>query len=195
MGEALPERRKNNLDMTEITEARPNWYAAYIMPRHEKAVADQLLRKDIESYLPLYKTIRRWNGRRAEVELPLFPGYVFVKTPIMQRVRVLEQPGVIRLVGVNGRATPLPEEDIDRLRASLAFCKAEPYPFLAVGKMVRIKSGPLAGFQGKILRRKGKMRLVVSVELIQRSILLELEAGDAQLVTTSASLDHQLSIQ
>jgi transcription antitermination factor NusG len=129
------------------------------------------------------------------VELPLFPGYVFVKTPITQRVRVLEQPGVIRLVGANGRATPLPEEDIDRLRASLAFCKAEPYPFLAVGKMVRIKSGPLAGFHGKILRRKSKMRLVVSVELIQRSILLELEAGDAQLVTTSASSDHQLSIQ
>ncbi len=194
MGEALPGRGKNHLDMTEIAETRPNWYAAYIMPRHEKAVADQLLRKDIESYLPLYKTIHRWNGRRAEVELPLFPGYVFVKTPITQRVRVLEQPGVIRLVGVNGRATPLPEEDIDRLRASLAFCKAEPYPFLAVGKVVRIKSGPLAGFQGKILRRKGKIRLVVSVELIQRSILLELEAGDAQLVTTSASPDHQLSI-
>jgi transcription antitermination factor NusG len=185
-----------NLDMTEIKESRPHWYAAYIMPRHEKVVADQLSKRDIESYLPLYRTIHRWNGRRAEVDLPLFPGYVFVKTPIVNRVRVLEQPGVIRLVGVNGRATPLPDEEIEKLRTSLALCTAEPYPFLAVGKTVRIKSGPLAGFEGKILRRKGRMRLVVSVELIQRSILLELEAGDAQLVSLSTNnSDLQLSIQ
>jgi transcription antitermination factor NusG len=166
------------------------------MPRHEKAVADQLARRDVETYLPLYKAIHRWNGRRAEVELPLFPGYVFVNTAISNRVRVLEQPGVIRLVGVNGRATPLPDQDIERLRASLALGTAEPYPFLAVGKTVRIKSGPLAGFEGKILRRKGKMRLVISVALIQRSIVLELEAGDAQLVNVSSDKsDLQLSIQ
>src|SRR5258708_16374411 len=158
MGEALPKRASMNLDITEIAEARPRWYAAYIMPRHEKAVADQLLRREVESYLPLYRTLHRWNGRRAEVELPLFPGYVFVKTPIKDRVRVLEQPGVIRLVGINGRATPLPDDEIEKLRTSLASCKAEPYPFLAVGRTVRIKSGPLAGFEGKILRRKGKMR-------------------------------------
>jgi transcription antitermination factor NusG len=120
---------------------------------------------------------------------------VFVKTPIKDRVRVLEQPGVIRLVGMNGRATPLPDEDIEKLRISLASLKAEPYPFLAVGKTVRIKSGPLAGFEGKILRRKGRMRLVVSVELIQRSIVIELEAGDAQLVSLPSLKDLQPSIQ
>jgi transcription antitermination factor NusG len=185
-----------NLDITKITDAGTHWYAAYIMPRHEKVVADQLLRRDVESYLPLYRTIHRWNGRRAEVDLPLFPGYVFVKTPIKDRVRVLEQPGVIRLVGINGRATPLPDEDIEKLRTSLASLKAEPYPFLAVGRTVRIKSGPLAGFEGKVLRRKGRMRLVVSVELIQRSIVIELEAGDAQLVSLpSLKSDLQPSIQ
>ena len=181
MGEALPKRASMNLDITEIAEARPRWYAAYIMPRHEKAVADQLLRREVESYLPLYRTLHRWNGRRAEVELPLFPGYVFVKTPIKDRVRVLEQPGVIRLVGINGRATPLPDDEIEKLRTSLASCKAEPYPFLTAGKQVRIRSGPLSGLQGKIVRRKGKMRLLVSINLIRSAILLEVDVADTQL--------------
>jgi transcription antitermination factor NusG len=172
IGEAAPQLH---------SDVSPRWYAAYTLPRHEKAVADRLTRQEVETYLPLYRAVHYWNNRRAGVELPLFPGYLFVKMIITDRVRVLAQPGVIRLVTFNGKAAALPDNEVEKLRSSLGVCKAEPYPFLAAGKRVRIKSGPLAGLEGNILRRKGMMRLVVSIDLIQRAILLELDAADAQL--------------
>jgi transcription antitermination factor NusG len=181
MGEALPERTPMNQIYTQDTDA--NWYAAYTMPRHEKLVANQLKIRQVETYLPVYRAVRNWNGRRAQVDVPLFQGYVFVRMPIGNRVKVLEQPGVVRLVGTNGKAAAIPDEEIERLRMSLVLCKAEPYPFLVPGKKVRIKSGPMTGFEGKILRRKSKMRLVVSLDLIQRSIVFELDAESAQAVT------------
>ena len=166
-----------------VSDVRPNWYAAYTKPRHEKNVAAQLGMREVQTYLPLYRAIHNWNGRKAEVDLPLFPSYVFVKVSPTERVRVLEQPGVVRLVGSNGRAVPLPDDEIERLRSSLAFCKAEPYPFMVPGEKVRIRTGPMAGLEGKILRRKSNFRLVVSLELIQRSIVLELDAGSARLAS------------
>lgn len=166
-----------------IGDGSPKWYAAYTKPRHEKIVVAHLGMRNVETYLPLYRAIHSWNGRKAEVNLPLFPGYVFVKMLFTHRVRVLEEPGVVRLVGFNGKATPLPDDEIERLRASLAFCKAEPYPFLVSGEKVRIRTGPMAGFEGKILRRKGKCRLVVSLDLIQRSVVLELDADSARLAS------------
>jgi transcription antitermination factor NusG len=159
------------------------WYVAYTLPRHEKAVADRLSYQNLETYLPLYSSARLWNQRRVEVELPLFPGYVFVKLIHKERVRVLGRPGIIRFVGCNGKATPLPDGEVEQLRSSLAIWEAEPYPFLTPGKQVRIKSGPFAGLEGQIIRRKGKRRLVVSFELIQRAILVDIDAVDAQLVS------------
>ena len=156
---------------------------AYTRPRHEKSVADRLISQDVETYLPLYSLVRTWNRRRVEVELPLFPGYVFVKMIITDRMRVLEHPGVIRLVGFNGNAVALPDGEVERLRSSLATWKAEPYPFLTAGKHVKIKSGPFVGIEGRIIRRKGKVRLIVSLELIQRAILLEMDVSEAQLAS------------
>ena len=185
MGEALSEQpaATTNPVPTGASLANSKWYAAYTKPRHEKVVVAQLGSREVETYLPLYRAIHTWNGRKAEVDLPLFPGYVFVKVPLAERVRVLEQPGVVRLVGFNGKATPLPDDEIERLRSSLAFCKAEPYPFLVPGEKVRIRTGPMAGLEGKILRRKGKCRLVVSFDLIQRSIVIELDAASARLAS------------
>jgi transcription antitermination factor NusG len=164
-------------------EVLPRWYVACTLARHEKAVADRLRSKDMETYLPLYWAVRSWGQRRVKVELPLFPGYVFVKTPITRKGRILEHPGVIRLVGLKGKATPLADEDMDKLRASLSACKAEPYPYLSAGRRVRIKSGALSGVEGTIIRRKGAVRLVVQIDLIQRAVLLELDAVDAQLAS------------
>ena len=155
----------------------------YTLPRHEKSIADRLTHQNVETYLPLYSSVRKWNRRSVEVELPLFPGYVFVKIVITDRVRVLAHPGVIRLVGFNGNAIAMPDGEVERLRSFLAVWKAEPYPFLTVGKQVRIKSGPFASLEGRIIRRKGKMRLIVSLELIQRAILLEMDAAEAQLAS------------
>jgi transcription antitermination factor NusG len=162
---------------------RPRWYAAYTLPRHEKAVAHRLVQQKIESYLPLYPAVRCWNHRRIEVELPLFPGYVFVKMLLADRIRILSRPGIIRLVSFDGHPAVLPDDEIERLQSSLAIWKATPYPFLTAGKQVRIKSGPFAGLEGKILRRKGKIRLLVTLDLIQSAMLLELDAAEAQLAS------------
>jgi transcription antitermination factor NusG len=174
------------LQQTETVRSfdiRPHWYVAYTLPRHEKSIADRLIHQNVETYLPLYSSVRKWNRRLAEVELPLFPGYVFIKMVITDRVRVLAHPGVIRLVGFNGSAIALPDGEVERLRSLLAVWKAEPYPFLTTGTQIRIKSGPFENLRGRIIRRKGKMRLIVSLELIQRAILLEMDAAEAQLAS------------
>jgi transcription antitermination factor NusG len=164
-----------------IGDIPPRWYVACTVARHEKAVADRLRSRDVETYLPLYRAVRRWGKRRVTLDLPLFPGYVFVRTQIIRKARILDHPGVVRLVGLNGKATPLADEDIDKLRASLKTCNAEPYPYFSAGRRIRIKCGPLAGVEGTIIRRKGRVRLVVQIDLIQRAVLLELDAVDAQL--------------
>jgi transcription antitermination factor NusG len=157
------------------------WYAAYTFPRHEKAVADRLRNIEIEAYLPLYGAVHCWNHRRVKVELPLFPGYVFVRMNILDKAQILGHPGVIRMVDFNGKAAVLPDDEIRQLRTALAMYKAEPYPFLTAGKRVRIKSGPLVGLEGIIIRRKGTVRLIVLINLIRRAIRFELDAADAQL--------------
>ncbi len=169
----------SNVDFTPGADESP-WYAAYTLPRHEKAVAEHLAFRQVETYLPLYLSARRWAGRRALVQLPLFPGYVFVRISARERIRVLEHPSVLRLVTFGGRPAPLADGEIDRLRAALELGKAEPFPYLIPGKRIRVKSGPLVGVEGTILRRKGKMRLVVSVEAIQRSIIFDLDATDLE---------------
>ena len=175
-----------------IFDNRPRWYVAYTLPRHEKSIAYHLIQQNVETYLPLYSSVRKWNHRHAEVELPLFPGYVFVKITITDRVRVLAHPGVIRLIGFNGNAIAIPDGEVERLKLLLATWKAEPYPFLTVGRTVRIKSGPFASLEGRIIRRKGKMRLIVSLEPIQRAFLLEMDAAEAQLVQLMPSCTQAL---
>ena len=163
-------------------ELPARWYVACTFSRHEKVIADRLRSKGVDTYLPLYWAVRTWGQRRVNLEVPLFPGYVFVKTELTRKARILEHPGIIRFVGFNGTATPIADEDMERLRTSLSACKAEPYPYLRAGKRVRIKTGPLLGVEGTIVRRKGAIRLVVQIDLIQRAVLLELDAVDAQLI-------------
>jgi transcriptional antiterminator NusG len=159
------------------------WYAIYTAPRHEKAVAKQLDAQHIENYLPLYFATRFWNNRKVSVELPLFPSYLFAKMCLSDRGAVLALTGVIRLVSFNNNAVAITDDEINRLKSSLAIFKAKPYPFLAIGRCIRVKSGPFAGMEGKILRRKGDMRLVLSLEFIQSAIIVELDAVEIQLAS------------
>lgn len=159
---------------------RNSWYAVYTQPRHEKTVAQQFSIRSIHSYLPLYEATRRWKDRRVTLSLPLFPGYIFVRTPVEQRIRVLEVPSVVCIVG-NGKPLALADDEIERLRESLKHRKAQPCSYLERGKKVRIQAGPLAGLEGTVLRKKGKLRLVVSIAAIQRSIAMEVEACDLQV--------------
>lgn len=157
----------------------PRWYAAYTSANHEKRVAEQLNARSVEHFLPLYRSVRRWKDRRVTLGIPLFPGYVFVHLALRDRLSVLQIPGLARLVGFNGTPTALPEEEIEGLRAGFERgVRAEPHPFLTAGRRVRVTAGPLAGMQGIVVRRKKQMRFVVSVELIQRSVAVEIDEGD-----------------
>jgi transcription antitermination factor NusG len=157
----------------------PRWYAAYTCANHEKRVAEQLEGRAIEYFLPLYKSVRHWNDRQVQLDLPLFPGYIFVRLPLRDRLRVLEVPSVVRLVGFNSTPTALPEEEIQALRNGLkAGIRAEPHSYLRVGRRARIISGPLAGREGILLRRKGHIRVVLSIELLQRSAAIEVDVSE-----------------
>jgi len=161
----------------------PNWYAAYTYARHEKFVAKQLEVRGVEFFLPLYRSLRRWKDRRKELDLALFPGYVFVRIPLESRFRVLGLQGVVHLVSFRGKPAPLPGQEIEALRNGLTQqVYAEPHPYLQVGRKVRVEHGPLAGLQGFLVRKKDKFRLVVSLELIQRSISAEVDAADVEPV-------------
>ena len=162
----------------------PHWYAAYTCARHEKRVAEQLEQRSVELFLPLYETVHRWKNGRARLELPLFPGYVFVRIALPERLRVLEVPSVVRLVGFGGLPTPLPEGEVEALREGLARnLRAEPRPFLTVGRRVRVKSGPLQGLEGILMRRKGNYRVVISMDLIMRSIVVDLDLADVEPIS------------
>ena len=155
------------------------WYAGYTAARHEKRIAEQLEQRSVEHFLPLYQTIHRWKNGRHHVELPLFPGYLFVRIALRERLRVLEIPGFVRLVGFSSIPCALPDAEIDAMRDALKTgIKAEPYPYLTAGTRVEISNGPLQGITGILLRRRGQCRVVLSIDLIQRSMMVEVEAED-----------------
>jgi transcription antitermination factor NusG len=157
----------------------PRWYAAYTCAQHEKRVAAELGMREVEHFLPLYSSVRRWKDRRVTLELPLFPGYVFVRLALRERLRVVQIPSVVRLVGFNGLPTALPDEEMEILRKGICqSLRAEPHPFLTVGRRVRIIRGPFAGLEGVVKRKKSGMRVVVSLELIQRSVAVDVDATD-----------------
>jgi transcription antitermination factor NusG len=144
-------------------------------------VAAQLDVRAVEHFLPLYGSVRRWKDRRVKLELPLFPGYVFIRLALRDRLRVLEIPSVVRLVGFNGQPAALPNEEMEILRTGLSqSLRAEPHPFLTVGRRVRITGGPFTGLEGVLTRKKSSLRVVVAVDLIQRSVAVDVDAADVQ---------------
>ncbi len=160
----------------------PKWFAIYTSPRHEKRVGQYLSLKGIEHYLPLYRTQRRWrDGSKVTLDLPLFPGYLFVRIDRSERVRVLQVPGVLSFVGGTGRQpASLPEAEIAALRAGLALRHAEPHTLLTVGQRARIRSGPLAGMEGVVVRRKNSLRVVLTMDLIRQSVAVEVDETELE---------------
>lgn len=186
LGTTRQERDFDAFDLLPDSFREPRWYAAYTCAQHEKRVAAELGMREVEHFLPLYSSVRRWKDRRVTLELPLFPGYVFVRLALRDRLRVVQIPSVVRLVGFNGLPTALPDEEMEILRTGICqSLRAEPHPFLTVGRRVRIVRGPFAGLEGVLKRKKSGMRVVVSLELIQRSVAVDVEVADVQGVVTS----------
>jgi transcription antitermination factor NusG len=152
------------------------WFALRVRPRHEKSVFEQLQTKEYEAFLPLYSSRRRWADRWKTVILPLFPGYVFCSFDPLTRVRVLGTPGVIDLVRVGAEPAPVETHEIEAIRRVVhSQLQIEPYPDLVRGQRVMVSGGPLNGLCGVLMEIRNGVRLVLSVELLRRSVQVEIE--------------------
>lgn len=163
-----------------------SWYAVQVGANQERQVHGRLSEKGVESFVPLYQEVRRRTDRQVVVQVPLFPGYVFVQVALRDRLRVLEVPKVVRLVGFGGTPAALPAQEIESLRAALAFRRVFPHPYLQTGKRVRFVAGPFSGMEGTLVRRKNALRLLVSITAIMRSFTVEVDEAEIEPVYSLA---------
>lgn len=155
-------------------EATSSWFALTVKHQHERAVRDALASKDLEALAPMYRTKRRWSDREKEIDLPLFGGYVFCRFPYEERVRVLTTPGVRRIVQFGEAPSPLAESEIEAIETMVkSNAPIRPWPHLKPGDRVRVERGPLRGLTGTLIRERDVFRLVIGVDLLQRSIAAE----------------------
>jgi transcription antitermination factor NusG len=163
----------------------PSWYAVHTKARHEKRIAAQFEEKRVCTFLPVLRQIRRWSDRRRRVEVPMFSCYAFVRIvqTCGERFKVLRTPGVLGFVGSEGNGTPIPDEQIENLKTTVKTdVPCLPHPFLNAGGRVRIRGGSLDGVEGILVGQGRDQSLVVSVELLHRSVAIRVEGYDIELV-------------
>ena len=154
------------------------WYAIQTRSRHEKVVRDQLAAKSITHMLPLWRKRSIWKDRVKFIDVPLFSGYLFGYFALRDKVAVLETVGVARLVGINGRPMPIPEDQIVVVRTMMEHrLPCSPHPYLVEGMRVRIKCGLLAGTEGILIQKKQRHRLVINVDIIQQAMTIEVDSA------------------
>jgi transcription antitermination factor NusG len=167
------------------TEAATHWFAVRTRSRHEKVVARGLQGQGLDVFYPVVNQVHQWSDRRKLVEIPLFAGYAFVRiapTP-EQRVRVLRTQGVVELVGAQGQGIPIPEDQIEAVRAVIALnLPFAQHVFLKLGQRVRVRGGALDGVEGVLVGNNGNRNLVISVEPIQRSLSIRIEGYQVEPV-------------
>lgn len=157
----------------EWQEAR--WYALFVRSNQEKRIAQQLSGRDVEHFLPCYGAMSQWKDRRVKLELPLFPGYLFVRLPYSERLKVLTIANVVSLVGTRNAPSPISSKEIDWIRLGVEQGTLAPHPHLKVGQRVVINQGALCGLQGILLRTQNNTRIVVSLEPISRAFTVEID--------------------
>jgi transcriptional antiterminator NusG len=164
---------------------RPEWFALYTRSRFEKKMLGELTDRGIEVFLPMREILSRWKDRKKKIWLPLFPGYIFVNhvdTP-ENRFRVLNIPGAVRFVSLEGHAASIPEEQIENVRTFLESSIAiDPYPYMQVGTRVEVIAGPLKGIQGVLVEKRGRFRFVIQVDLIRQAVSVEIDSSDVRAI-------------
>jgi transcription antitermination factor NusG len=155
-----------------MTTLQSFWYAAYTIPRYEKKVHEELIRKQVEVYLPVQKVYRQWTDRVKKTEVPLFPSYIFIKGSESDRQNTLHTKGVLKFVSFDGRPAKVSDRDINSIKR-LENEEVEVEQGLIEGSKVRIIRGPLAGFEGTLFSKRGKYRFGVHINTIQQSLSLE----------------------
>jgi|SRR5665213_833994 len=172
----------------------PNWYAISTRYQHEKFVALALSNKNYEVYLPLYRSVRQWQDRVKQLTLPLFPGYIFICEGMDRQLQILTTPGVICIVGWGGRPAIVPQAQLDKVRQIIeSRLSIESHPYLTCGDRVGVKTGPLAGLEGILIRKKNGARLVVSMEMLGRSAAIEIDVSNVEKI--GLFLSPQSSVQ
>jgi transcription antitermination factor NusG len=160
---------------------QPYWYALHTRSRHEKVVRDQLTAKGITNLLPLWRKRSIWKDRVKMIETPLFGGYIFGRFPLKHKIDILQTIGVVRIVGLCGQPVPVPEEQIQAVQTMVGQqMHYDPHPFLREGMRVRVVNGILRGAEGILIAKKQHYRLVISVDLIQKSVAVDIESADVE---------------
>lgn len=155
-----------------------HWFALHTKARHEKRIDSELQKKGIETFLPVRKVTHRWSDRLKRIEESIFPGYLFVRIHLKDRLQVLRTRGSVRLVGFDSYPTPVPEKELQHLRRFIEQeITVDPYPYLSMGSRVYIRSGPLKGIEGFIVRKDRHTRLVISLDLLLQSISVEVDGA------------------
>ena len=169
---------------SDASNGNEPWHALHTRYQHEKVVGELLTRQGFETFLPLYTTVHRWKDRTKRLSLPLFPCYVFLRGGVDRRLQILKTPGVHSIVETAGRPGVIPEVEIAAIRRAVENAlRIEPHPFLANGDWVRIKSGPLVGLEGILVCRQDQFRLVLSVDMLGRSVAVEVDPSHAEYVS------------
>jgi transcription antitermination factor NusG len=161
----------------------PRWYALYTRSRFEKKLLGELTERKVEVFLPMREVLSRWKDRKKRIWIPLFPGYIFVNHVDTRenRLRILNVPGAVRFVGIEGHADPIPEEQIQYVRRFLESSIAiDPYPYMRIGTRVEVIAGPLKGIQGILVKKRGRFRFVLQVDLIRQAVSVEIDASDVR---------------
>jgi len=172
----------------------PLWFALSVKPRHEKAVAEALAAQRLEPFVPLYLERRKWSSRLKTVALPLFPGYVFCRFDFRDRFTIWNTRGVIQILGAGKVFEPVSEDQIAALRTVLeSGLDMRPYPHLDPGTPVAVTRGPLAGLRGTVSRSRGNSALIITVDVLQRSIVVEVEPDMVEPDVSSSILRKAVS--
>jgi len=162
----------------------PNWFAVFTVPRHEKRVEEHFRMREIESFLPVYEKRRQWkDGSKGMLQIPLFSNYIFVRIGPHGRAPVLKVPGVRSIVSSGPRPLPVSDYYIKWLREGIRHKKIEPHPYMTAGTKVRIRSGVMAGMEGVLLRKKNDLRVVLTLDMIMKSVSVEIELEDIEPVS------------
>ena len=173
------------MPVAAVSLVEPRWYAIHTRARHESKVTGLLLEKGVTAFLPLIPEVHQWSDRRKVIPMPLFSCYAFVQLSSFFKTRlcVLKTPGVIGFVGIHGIGIPIPDKQIEDIKTLLAHEDAcAPYPFLKVGRRVRIRGGSLAGVEGILVGKNSDRSLVVSIEMIQRSMAVRIDGYDVEAI-------------
>ncbi len=153
-----------------------SWYALHVRKRFEKLVTDQLEDKGYEGYLPLYKSSRLWSDRIKVLDIPLFSGYTFCRFNVHQRLPILLVPGVLSVVGFGRTPAAVPDDEILAIKRIIdSGLRYGSQPCASIGQSVRVERGPLSGLEGKVVRVRSDLRLIVALPLLQRFVFAEID--------------------